>query len=199
MILKRSQKELTYVKDMIDRRANKTSRLKKHLEKYRQQNAYFAIKLNFQEYLFEKEFQKRVEQEEKARLSASELDHVKEELSRVPIIKVELRSKIERLENQLLCVMWRFKEIEKEVIDLKESERYLKDEISMFISENKEYKGIIEKYEEEATNRYDRDEEILTEINELAECMKDDDSNGKVIVDNLKFKLEESIIDFVSS
>lgn len=191
------QKEILQVKDTPDKRVEKTIELKKHLEKYKQENIYFGMKLNFQEYLFEKEYLKRVVQEEKTQQTASDLVLVKSELSKAPIIKIELKEKIEKLENQLLCVMQRFKEIEKEVIDLKESEHYLKDEISIFITENREYENKLRKLKAESNHRYLRDEEMLQDLNDLAESVKDN-ANAIVILDLLKFKVEESLIEFIS-
>lgn len=191
------QKEILQVKDTPDKRVEKTIELKKHLEKYKQENIYFGMKLNFQEYLFEKEYLKRVVQEEKTQQTASDLVLVKSELSKAPIIKIELKEKIEKLENQLLCVMQRFKEIEKEVIDLKESEHYLKDEISIFITENREYENKLRKLKAESNHRYLRDEEMLQDLNDLAASVKDN-ANAIVILDLLKFKVEESLIEFIS-
>lgn len=108
------ERQLKKLRDELSQTKNENSRLIQQIDEERQSNEdertkvkQLEDKLDFQETLFEREYEKRIEQEERAKCIQSELEVAKLEVSKHPMVKQIFKSKIRGLEKQLVWVMWR--------------------------------------------------------------------------------------------
>lgn len=108
------ERQLKKLRDELSQTKNENFRLIQQIDEERQSNEdertkvkQLEDKLDFQETLFEREYEKRMEQEERAKCIQSELEVAKLEVSKHPMVKQIFKSKIRGLEKQLVWVMWR--------------------------------------------------------------------------------------------
>ena len=197
-------KELISTKETNNMLTQQVDTVKKCAEEYREKNGYLATKLDFQETLFEREYEKRMEQEYKATKATTELNNAKLELSKLPMVKQIFKSKIRGLEKQLVWAMWRFRKKECKITALQKSEAFLKDQTETLLNVNKGHVLLIEKYKRNITERGDKDEEMLKELNVLYTYLNKSTSiykKGlkKKIVGHLIFVLENSAVNLRTS
>jgi len=199
--MKKMRKELTQTKEANVILTQQIENYKKYLDEYREKNKHLAEKLDFQETIFEREYEKRIEQEEKAKVAVTELDNAKLELSKLPMVKQIFKSKIRGLEKQLVWVMWRYRKKESRCVALQKSETILKEQIEN-LEKSKEITSVeIENFKKKILHRHRKDDELLRELKNFQTYLEKSPSvykkgTKKKMVGQLVNILENSMGDF---